>query len=256
MRGLRAIAAAAVLALAWTGAAQAAAPPVSVFAAASLRESLTAAGDAFTKQGGAPVQFSFAGSNTLAKQVEQGAPADLVMTADAEWMDWMAQRKLIAPASRRTLLRNRLVLVAPADAKTALKLKPGVDLAGALGADGRLAVADASVPAGRYARAALTALGVWPSVKDRLAPAADVRAALAFVARGEAPLGVVYATDAKVDPKVRVADVFAERLHPPIVYPAALVAGRQKSNAAAFLRFLQSPKAAAIFQSYGFTLAR
>jgi molybdate transport system substrate-binding protein len=231
------------------------AAPVTVFAAASLRESLGAAGQAFTKETGVPVTFSFAGSNAVARQVSQGAPADVVVTADAEWMDWMAARRLIDARSRRTILRNRLVLAAPADSKVRLSLRPGVRLSAALG-QGRLAVADPAVPAGRYGVAALKSLGAWSGVQSRLAPAADVRGALAYVARGEAPLGIVYATDARIEPRVRVVDVFPERSHPPVVYPAARVAASRNRDADAFLRFLQSPAGRAVFERYGFIPVR
>ena len=234
-----------------------AAQPVTVFAAASLQEALTAAGAAWTAQGGAPVRFSFGASSAMARQIAQGAPADLILTADEEWMDWLAGRALIVPASRRRLLSNQLVLIAPAGSKAALAIAPGFGLRGALGG-GRLAVADpTAVPAGRYAKASLSRLGVWNSVSDQLLPAENVRAALAYVARGEAPLGIVYATDAKAEPKVRVVGTFPGSSHPPIVYPGAVTAASRNSAAAGFLGFLQTPKASAIFRRYGFgVLAR
>lgn len=234
-----------------------AAGPVTVFAAASLQESLTAAGAAWTAKSGTPVRFSFGASSAIARQIDQGAPADLFLAADEEWMDWLASRRGIVTATRRRLLSNQLVLIAPAGSKTTLKIAPGMPLARALGG-GRLAVADtASVPAGKYARTALTSLGVWASVEGRLLPAENVRAALAWVARGEAPLGVVYATDARAEPKVRVVGVFPASSHPPIVYPGAVTARSRNSGAAAFLGFLQGPRAGAIFRRYGFgVLAR
>ncbi len=228
-----------------------AAEPVKVFAAASLRESMTAAGAAYTKQTGAPVTFSFAGSNAIARQIEQGAPADVVVTADAEWMDWLSERRLIQAPTRKALLGNTLVLIAPAGSATKLTIRKGFQLAQALGS-GRLALADPAVPAGRYGRAALGSLGVWDSVAAKTAPAADVRAALAYVARGEAPLGIVYATDAKAEPKVRVVAIFPAASHDRIVYPAAAVAGTKNSQAVAFLRFLQGAQAKAIFRDAGF----
>lgn len=231
--------------------------PLTVFAAASLQESLTAAGAAWMAQSGTPVRFSFGASSAIARQIDQGAPADVFLSADEEWMDWLAARGGIVPATRSRLLSNQLVLIAPAGSRTALKIAPGMPLARAL-RGGRLAVADAaSVPAGRYARAALTNLGVWGSVEGRLLPAENVRAALAYVARGEAPLGVVYATDARAEPKVRVVGVFPASSHPPIVYPGAVAARSRNSAAAAFLGFLQGPAASAIFRRYGFgVLAR
>lgn len=244
-------------ALAVSTPARAAAGPVSVFAAASLQESLTRAGALWTAATGAQARFSFGASSAMARQISQGAPADLFLSADLEWMDWLAARKLIVPASRRNLLSNTLVLIAPAASKTKLTIGRGMPLAQALGA-GRLAVADTSaVPAGRYAKAALTSLGVWRSVEGRLLPAESVRAALAYVSRGEAPLGVVYATDAKADPKVRVIGTFPASSHPPIVYPGAIVAASRNSAAAALLGWLQGPQASAVFRTYGFgVLAR
>lgn len=226
--------------------------PVTVFAAASLQESLNAASDAWTKRTGTAVRLSFGASSAMARQIEKGAPADLFLSADLEWMDWLAERKLIVPASRRNLLSNDLVLIAPAGSKTAIKIGKGMPLAKALGA-GRLSVADpAAVPAGKYAKASLTALGVWGSVEKKLLPAENVRAALAYVSRGEAPLGIVYATDAKADPKVRVVGTFPAATHPPIVYPGAVLAGSRNRQAAAFLGWLQTPDAAAVFKRYGF----
>ncbi|MDG2521122.1 molybdate ABC transporter substrate-binding protein [Caulobacter segnis] len=247
-RHLRLLLALAFVFLAWP---VLAAEPVRVFAAASLRESMTAAGAAFTKSTGTPVTFSFAGSNAIARQIEQGAPADVVVTADAEWMDWLAERRLIQAPTRKTLLGNTLVLIAPAGAATKLTIRKGFPLAQTLGG-GHLALADPAVPAGRYGRAALGSLGVWDSVAGKTAPAADVRAALAYVARGEAPLGVVYATDAKAEPKVRTVAVFPASSHDKIVYPGAVVTGTKNPQAAAFLRFLQGAQAKAIFRDAGF----
>jgi molybdate transport system substrate-binding protein len=173
------------------------------------------------------------------------------ISADADWMDYLAQRKLIAAASRRDVLTNHLALIAPAASALRLALRPGFPLAKALG-EGRLAVAGPDVPAGKYGRASLQALGVWDSVKDRLAPAENVRGALAFVAQGEAPLGIVYDTDARSEPKVRIVGLFPDASHPRIVYPAALVAASQNRDAPAYLAFLQGPQAAAIFRRYGF----
>jgi molybdate transport system substrate-binding protein len=232
-------------------AAQTAAAPLTVFAAASLKNALDDVGKAFTARTGAPVRFSYAASSALARQVEAGAPADVVVSADADWMDYLAQRKLIVAESRRDVLSNHLALIAPATSAVKLRIAKGMPLAHALGG-GRLSVAGPDVPAGKYAKASLTTLGAWPSVQDHLAQADNVRGALAFVARGEAPLGIVYDTDAKVEPKVRIVGLFPDASHPPIVYPAALVAGPAKPSAAAFLGFLQGPEAGAIFRGYGF----
>jgi molybdate transport system substrate-binding protein len=247
------IAALAVAAMALSGPVAAAAPPpVTVFAAASLKNALDDVGAAYTAETRGAVKFSYAASGAIARQVEQGAPADVYISADSEWMDYLQKRALIVPASRRDLLTNHLALIAPAKSTVRLRLAPNVPLAAALGPTGRLAVAGPDVPAGRYARAALTALGVYDSVKDKLAPAENVRAALAFVARGETPLGIVYDTDAKVEPAVRIVALFPEASHPSIVYPVALVAASHNPQGPAFLRFAESPKAAAIFRKYGF----
>lgn len=239
------------------GAAVAATAPVTVFAAASLQESLTEAGKLWSRGSGVPVRFSFGASSAIARQIAQGAPADLFLSADLEWMDWLAGKTLIVAASRRNLLSNDLVLIAPARSRTRLTVGRGMPLARALGT-GRLAVADINaVPAGRYAKAALTSLGVWRSVEDRLLPAESVRAALAYVSRGEAPLGIVYATDARADPKVRIIGRFPAGSHPQIVYPAALVAASRHRGAATLLGFLQGADAAAVFRRHGFgVLAR
>lgn len=230
---------------------------VTVFAAASLQEALTEAGGAWTAAGGAPVRFSFGASSALARQIDQGAPADLFLSADEDWMDWLAARRRIAPASRRDLLANRLVLIAPARSRILLRVAPGMPLARALGR-GRLAVADPeAVPAGKYARAALMSLGVWSQASGRLLPAENVRTALSWVARGEAPLGIVYATDAKAEPRVRVVGVFPASSHPPIRYPGAVVAASRSSAAPALLGFLRGPRASAVFRRHGFgVLAR
>ncbi|WP_295938155.1 molybdate ABC transporter substrate-binding protein [uncultured Xanthomonas sp.] len=232
--------------------------PLTVFAAASLKESLDEAASAYQRASGNPVQVSYAASSTLARQVEQGAPADVFVSADQEWMDYLQQRKLIDPALRRDLLGNTLVLVAPAASKAQVDLrKPGALLA-ALGAQGRLAVGQtASVPAGKYARAALQALGQWDSVQPRLAESESVRSALMLVARGEAPLGIVYGSDAQAEPKVRVVAIFPADSHAPIVYPVApLRASPQAKAAAEFVRWLGTPPAQAIFRRHGFSLAR
>lgn len=233
--------------------AHAQAPPLTVFAAASLQPVLDDIAAAYSAAGGGPVRFSFAGSQALARQIDQGAPADVMISADVEWMDWLAQRGRIVGATRRDVVSNRLVIVAPAASRATLRIGPGMPLARALGG-GRLAVADTSaVPAGKYARASLERLGVWASVERRLAPSDNVRGALAFVARGEAPLGIVYATDAISEPKVRVIGALPEATHPRIVYPAAVTTGaRRPRDAAAFVGFLRGPAAQAIFRRSGF----
>jgi molybdate transport system substrate-binding protein len=225
--------------------------PLTVFAAASLKNALDDVNAAYTAQVHAPVRASYAASSALARQIEQGGPADVFISADADWMDYLAQRKLIVVSTRRDVLTNHLALIAPAASGARLAIRPGFPLAQALGA-GRLAIAGPEVPAGKYGRAALQALKVWDSVQDKLAPAENVRAALAFVARAETPLGIVYDTDARTEPKVRIVGIFPDATHPPIVYPAAVVAASQNRAAAGYLAFLKSPKAAAIFHRYGF----
>ena len=168
-------------------------------------------------------------------------------------MDYLAKRERIKVASRKTLLGNRLVLVVPKDSTAIVEIKPGFPLANLLG-DGKLAMADTSaVPAGKYGRAALESLGVWSSVERKIAQAENVRAALALVALGEAPYGIVYQTDAAAEPNVKIAGIFPENTHPPIVYPIALTAGSNNPGAAAFLPYLESPKARALFEKQGFT---
>ena len=226
--------------------------PIIVFAAASLTNALQDLGDGFTKETSIPVKFSFAASSALAKQIENGAPADLFFSADQEWMDYLQSHNLIQRDSRRDVLGNRLVLIAPADSLVKLKIEPKFALAATLGKNGRLATGDPdTVPVGRYAREALTNLGVWNQVADRLARADSVRSALAFVDRGEAPLGIVYETDALVDKRVRVVDAFPADSHMPIVYPLALT-NAAKSDAAKFIAYVRGPAGVMVFKSYGF----
>lgn len=226
--------------------------PITVFAAASLTDSLQAAGKAYTARTGVPVRFSFASSAVIAHQLESGAKADLFISADSAWMDYVQTRGLVDARSRHNLLRGRLVLIAPRDSRIRLAIAPGFALARALGPRGRLAVGDPDyVPAGRYARASLEKLGVWAAVADRLARADNVRVALAFVSRGEAPLGIVYETDARIDPGVRIIGLFPETSHPPIVYPAA-VTRNAGSGARAFHDFLRGAQGQAIFRRFGF----
>jgi molybdate transport system substrate-binding protein len=236
------------------GADETAPPEITVFAAASLTNVMQEIGASFRADTGIPVRLSFAASSALARQVESGAPVQAFVSADLEWMDYLARHGLIDVASRRNVAGNALVLIAPADSTVALEIAPGFALAATLG-DRRLAVADpASVPAGRYAKAALTALKAWDSLRGKLAPAESVRAALALVSRGEAPLGIVYRTDASVDPKVKIVGAFPAGTHPPIVYPAAAMGGSVPG--AEFVAYLTGEKAQAAFRRYGFSAAR
>lgn len=232
-----------------------AAEKVNVFAAASLKNALDEVSAAWKAQSGKETTNTFAASSALAKQIEAGAPADLFISADLDWMKYLADRQLIAAGTDVKLLGNALVLVAPASSAASAVIAPGFDLAGLL-AGSRLAVADVkAVPAGKYAKAALEALGVWASVENSLAQAENVRAALKLVSTGESPAGIVYATDAHEETSVRVLGTFPADSHPPIIYPAAITAAAAaKSDAAEFLQFLQSPAARGIFTSHGFTL--
>jgi molybdate transport system substrate-binding protein len=249
---LAALAALALLLPAGAGRAQEGGPLV--FAAASLTTALDQINAAFRQQGGAGAVISYASSSVLAKQIAAAAPADLFISADQDWMDFVAGRNLIRADSRRDLLGNALVLIAPADSPATLQIGPGFPLDALVGG-GRLAMGDpASVPAGRYGKASLEALGVWDRVKDHLALAENVRAALALVSRREAPFGIVYRSDAVSDRGVKVVGTFPEASHPPIVYPAALVATSTNPAAATFLAFLSSPAAKAIFEAQGFTV--
>jgi len=234
----------------------AASQPVTVFAAASLKNAVDDVSAAYGAKTGGQARVSYGASSALARQIEQGAPADVFVSADTDWMDYLARKKLILDSSRRNLLTNHLALIAPAASQSQLKIGPGMPLAAALGADGRLSLAGPGVPAGKYAQASLTTLGVWDSVKDRVAPAENVRSALAFVAQGEAPFGIVYDTDAKVEPKVRIVGLFPDTSHPPILYPGAVVAASTNPEAARFLAFLRGHEAAAIFRKYGFIVLK
>ncbi|MBZ9936394.1 molybdate ABC transporter substrate-binding protein [Mesorhizobium sp. BR1-1-16] len=233
----------------------ASAADIKVFAAASLKEALDAAAKAYTATTGQAVVASYAGSSALARQIEAGAPADIFFSADLDWMNELAEKGLIDPATRKTLLGNTLVLVAPADSAATISIGPDFPLAAALGADGKLAMAAvASVPAGKYGKAALTKLGVWNAVAPHVAEADNVRGALAFVARGEAPFGIVYGTDAKAESGVKVVGTFPEDSHPPIVYPIALIKASTNPDAKAFLEWLVSPEAQPAFEKAGFTI--
>jgi molybdate transport system substrate-binding protein len=225
---------------------------ITVFAAASLTNALQDLGDAFTKDTSIPVRFSFAASSALARQIENGSRADMFFSADLEWMDYLQARNLIQTATRHDVLGNQLVLIAPLDSKIKLKIEPHFALAAAVGKS-HLATGDPdSVPVGKYAHEALGNLGVWDQVAARLVRADSVRSALAFVDRGEAALGIVYATDAMVDKNVRVVGMFPPDSHKPIIYPVALtsVAG---SDAAKFLAYIRGPAGDLAFRHYGFT---
>jgi molybdate transport system substrate-binding protein len=227
---------------------------VVVFAAASLKTALDAVNTQWQKEAGKKVSISYGASSALAKQIEQAAPAQMFISADLDWMDYVAQRNLIKPETRSNLLGNRIVLIAHKDKAQPIDIKPGFDLAKALG-DGRLAMANVdSVPAGKYGKAALEKLGVWGSVSNNIAQAENVRAALLLVSRGEAPLGIVYQTDAAADPNVKIIGAFPEDTHPPIIYPVALTAGANHPDAAAFLEYIKSAKAKALFEAQGFTV--
>ena len=224
-----------------------------VFAAASMKNALDDVDAAFTKRTGIKVLASYAASSALMKQIEQGAPADVFVSADLHWMDYGSQKKLIQDDTRINLLGNRLVLIAPKGSKIgAVTIGPGFDLAGLAG-DGRIATGDVrAVPVGLYAKAALEKLGIWASVEKKMAMADNVRAALILVARGEAVLGIVYDTDAKIEPGVKIVGVFPEDSHPPIVYPVALTTNA-KADAAQYLAFVRSQAAKEVFEGYGFS---
>lgn len=229
-------------------------PPVTVFAAASLKNALDEAVTIHERQRGTRVVVSYGASSALARQIEAGAPADVFISADLDWMDYLQSRQLVKPGARINLLGNRLVLIAPAGSQTSFRIDRGMPLARTLG-DERLAMADPdSVPAGKYGRAALEALGAWAGVASRVARAENVRAALALVARGECPLGIVYATDAAVERKVRVVGTFPAGTHPAIVYPAAITTAARSAEAASLLRFLGSTEAKPVFEKFGFTV--
>ncbi|HUJ46116.1 MAG TPA: molybdate ABC transporter substrate-binding protein [Rhizomicrobium sp.] len=250
MRRFRFIALAAI-ALSFATVARAA--DVTIFAAASLNDALTEIGKSYQQKTGHTAAFSFAASSVLARQIENSEGADVFMSADSDWMDYLDNRGLIAHETRRDLVGNHLVLIAPAESTTTVAIAPHFDLAGALHG-GRLAIADPdSVPAGKYGKSALTSLGVWNTVVDRLAQAENVRVALAYVARGEAPLGIVYTTDAMAEPKVKIVGTFPDNSHAPIVYPVAATkdAGPLAKE---FIDYLSSPEARTVFQKDGFVI--
>jgi len=223
-----------------------------VFSAASLKDALDDIDAQYLRQSGKKVVVSYAASSALAKQIEAGAPADIFISADLDWMDYLAERKLIKPETRKNLVGNTLVLIAPASSAVNLTIAPNFPLAQTLGGE-RLAMADPrAVPAGKYGKAALEKLGVWSSVADKVASAENVRATLLLVARGEAPLGIVYATDALADKGVKIIGEFPPDAHPPIIYPIAAVAGSSNPAVAPYLDYLQAPAAKAAFEKQGF----
>jgi molybdate transport system substrate-binding protein len=233
---------------------QAFAADVLVFAAASLKEAMDDQAKQFEAATGNKVVVSYGASNALARQIESGAPADLFISADLDWMDYVAQKNQVMPGTRSNLLRNSLVLIAPASSQSTLKIAPNFGLAAALGSD-KLAMANPdSVPAGKYGKSALEQLGVWSSVEKQVARADNVRAALALVSRGEAPFGIVYATDAYCDKGVRIVDAFPAATYPPIVYPVAMLAASKSPAAKPLLDYLRSAPARATWEKYGFGL--
>ncbi len=227
---------------------------VLVFAAASLKNALDDIAGQWQSQTSKKVAISYAASNNLIKQIEQGAPADIFISADLDWMDYGQQKNLIKPETRANLLGNRLVLIAPKDTTSSIKIEKGFDLGAAL-KGGRLAMGNVdAVPAGKYGKAALEKLGAWDGVKDRIAQAENVRAALLLVALGEASLGIVYQTDAVSDPGVRIVGTFPEDSHPPIIYPVAMTKDANNASAADFLKYIRSPAARSAFERQGFTV--
>ncbi len=236
------------------GAEPACADDVLVFAAASLKNALDAVDAQYAKDAGKHVTASLAASSTLAKQIESGAPADMFISADLDWMDYLAKKNLIKADTRKNLLGNALVLIAPKDSAANITIAPGFDLAKLLGG-GKLAMADTTaVPAGKYGKAALEKLGVWDKVSGQIAQAENVRAALALVARGEVPLGIVYQTDAAVEPGVKIVTTFPADTHPPIIYPIALLAGSKNPDAASYLAYLEGATARPFLEKQGFVV--
>ena len=227
---------------------------VLVFAAASLKNALDDVAGQWQRETGKRVAISYAASNNLIKQIEQGAPADIFISADLDWMDYGQQKNLIRPETRANLLGNRIVLIAPKDSTLSIKIEKGFDLAAALNT-GRLAIGNVdAVPAGKYGKAALEKLGAWEGVKDRIAQAENVRAALLLVARSEAPLGIVYKTDAVSDPGVKIVSTFPDDTHPPIIYPAGVTKDSKSAFAVDFLKYIRSPAARPTFERQGFTV--
>ena len=225
-----------------------------VFAAASLKNALDDINAQWKKETGKEARISYGASSALAKQIENGAPAQMFISADMPWMDYVEKKNLIKADTRSNLLGNRIVLIAPAGKAKTIDIKPGFDLAKIVG-DGRLAMANVdAVPAGKYGKAALEKLGAWDSVSTKVAQADNVRAALLLVSRGEAPAGIVYQSDAAADPKVKIIGTFPENTHPPIIYPIALTASATSPDAAAFLAYIRSAKAKPLFEAQGFSV--
>jgi molybdate transport system substrate-binding protein len=226
---------------------------LTVFAAASLKNALDSVNAACEAEVGSKATISYAASSALAKQIEEGAPADMFISADLDWMKYLSGKKLTKPNSEVKLLGNRIVLVAPADSKAATTIAPNFDLNGVVG-DGKLAMANVdSVPAGKYGKAALVKLGVWEGVSSKVAQAENVRAALKLVSTGEAAAGIVYQTDAAAEPGVKIMDIFPEDSHPPIIYPVGLTAASKSQDAADFEKCMQGTKAKELFEKEGFT---
>ncbi|MDD3472965.1 MAG: molybdate ABC transporter substrate-binding protein [Syntrophaceae bacterium] len=249
------IASLAVAQILWTDSlSSASGKELKVFAAASLTNVVTEIGKIYGDRNGIKLVPSFASSSTLAKQIENGAPAGVFVSADLQWMNYLDEKKLIVADSRFNLLGNRLALIAPESSDVKIKIEPKLDLAKFLG-NGLLATGDPDhVPAGKYAKAALEKLEMWSYVSNKLARANDVRSALAWVEKGESPLGIVYSTDAAISKRVKVVDYFPEGSYPPIVYPAALIKGSDSPEAKGFLEFLKSNDARTIFEKYGFVV--
>ncbi|MCX7324477.1 MAG: molybdate ABC transporter substrate-binding protein [Hyphomicrobiales bacterium] len=224
-----------------------------MFAAASLKNALDAIADDFTRKTGQQVIISYGATPALARQIENGAPADVFVSADEDWMDYAVQRQLLKPGTRRNVIGNALVLIGPASPPNAVAIVPGLDWLAMLGPGGRLAVADPrAVPAGKYAQAALEKLGAWAALEPRLARAENVRLALQLVARGEAPLGIVYASDQHAEPRTQLLATFSADLHAPIVYPAAVIVTSRHASAGHLVAALSEPSAQVIFLSNGF----
>jgi molybdate transport system substrate-binding protein len=254
LRAAAAALAAATIAATWSLPTRAQFRDVLVFGAASLKNALDEANGLFLFENGSGIKVSYGASSTLAKQIENGAPADVFISADLDWMDYLAERKLIKPETRAKFLGNKLVLVTGANSNVALTIGQNFPLAQTLG-NGRLAMADpAAVPAGKYGKAALEKLGVWASVANKVAPAQDVRAALLLVSRGEAPLGIVYQTDAAADKNVKIVGTFPESSHPPIIYPIAILANSTNGVTPVYVQYLLSPKAEPFFEKQGFVV--
>jgi molybdate transport system substrate-binding protein len=240
----------------WGAAASAQEGSLVVFAAASLKDALDEVNAAYRRDLGRETITSYAASPALAKQIEAAAPADIFISADLDWMDYLAKKNLIKTETRADLLGNQLVLIAPSNSSVKLGIAPNFPLAQALGS-GRLAVADPNgVPAGKYGKASLQALGVWSSVADKLAPTENVRAALLLVSRGEAPLGIVYRTDAVADKGVKILGTFPDETHPPIIYPIAAMASSTNSEDPGYIAYLRSSAAGAVFEKHGFAVLK